>query len=107
MLISKFKIILTVIIISLPIISCSGVKKAFDPERKNTSEEFLVEKKTPLSIPPDFEKLPVPQSEKKDGEEKNDEIQTLLKNNSGNSTQSEEKSDNDLEELILDKIKNN
>ena len=107
MLISKFKIFLTVIIISLPIIGCSGVKKAFDPERKNTSEEFLVEKKTPLSIPPDFEQLPVPQTKKNGVEEKNDEIQTLLENNSGNSTQSEESNNNGLEELILDKIKNN
>ena len=107
MLISKFKNFLIIIIVSLPILSCSGVKKALDPKKKNTSEEFLVEKKTPLSIPPDFEKLPVPQSEKNSDEKKNDEIQTLLENNSGNSNKSEENNDNGLEELILDKIKNN
>ena len=105
--ISKFKNYLIIIIVSLLSISCSGVKKALDPKKKNTSEEFLVEKKTPLSIPPDFEKLPVPQSEKNGDEKKNDEIQTLLENNSGNSNQSEENNDNGLEELILDKIKNN
>ena len=107
MLIKKSKNFLIIMIVSLPIISCTGLKKAFDPERKNTSEEFLVEKKTPLSIPPDFEQLPVPQTKKNGVEEKNDEIQTLLENNSGNSTQSEESNNNGLEELILDKIKNN
>ena len=107
MLISKFKNFLIIIIVSLPILSCSGVKKALDPERKNSSEEFLVEKKTPLSIPPDFEKLPVPQSENNVDEKKNDEIQTLLENNSGNSNQSEENNANGIEEIILDKIKNN
>ena len=105
--ISKFKNFLIIIILSLLSISCSGVKKALDPERKNSSEEFLVEKKTPLSIPPDFEKLPVPQSEKNGSEEKKDEIQTLLENNSGNSNQHEKNNDNGLEELILDEIKNN
>ena len=78
MLISKFKNFLIIIIVSLPILSCSGVKKALDPERKNSSEEFLVEKKTPLSIPPDFEKLPIPQSEQNQ-KNKPDKIETLLK----------------------------
>ena len=85
--------------------SCSSVKNAFDPQRNNSSEEFLVEKKSPLSIPPDFKKLPVPKSEKK-GEEKSDEIQTLLEKKNKKSESSDYK-DTKLDELILEKIKNN
>ena len=103
---SNFKIFLLIIIISIFSISCSSVKNAFDPQRKNTSEEFLVEKKSPLSIPPDFEKLPVPKSEKKE-QEKIDEIQTLLEKTNKNSGESNENKDTELDELILEKIINN
>ena len=103
---SNCKIFLLIIIISIFSISCSSVKNAFDPQRKNTSEEFLVEKKSPLSIPPDFEKLPVPKSEKKE-QEKIDEIQTLLEKTNKNSGESNENKDTELDELILEKIINN
>ena len=103
---SNCKIFLLIIIISIFSISCSSVKNAFDPQRKNTSEEFLVEKKSPLSIPPDFEKLPVPKSEKKE-QEKIDEIQTLLEKTNKNSGESNENKDTELDELILEKTINN
>ena len=103
---SNFKIFLLIIIISIFSISCSSVKNAFDPQRKNTSEEFLVEKKSPLSIPPDFEKLPVPKSEEKE-QENIDEIQTLLEKTNKNSGESNENKDTELDELILEKIINN
>ena len=106
MLFSKFKIFLLIIIISLTGISCSSVKNAFDPERNNSSEEFLVEKKSPLSIPPDFEKLPVPQSEENQ-KEKSNEIQILLNKTNTNSSQSNEDKDTKLDKLILEKIKDN
>ena len=60
--IKKYNQIFVLIILSLLISSCNTVKKAFDAERKNSSEEFLVEKKSPLSMPPKFDELPVPQS---------------------------------------------
>ena len=103
---SNLKIFLLVIIISIFSMSCSSVKNAFDPKRKNSSEEFLVEKKSPLSIPPDFEKLPVPKSEIKE-EEKIDEIQILLQKTNKNSNEFNESQDTKLDQLILDKIKNN
>ncbi len=103
---SNLKIFLLIIIISIFGMSCSSVKNAFDPQRKNTSEEFLVEKKSPLSIPPDFEKLPVPKSEENE-EETNDEIQTLLQKTNKISSESNEYKDTQLDELILEKIKNN
>ena len=39
------KLRLFIILILFTANGCSSVKEAFDPERKNGSEEFLVEKK--------------------------------------------------------------
>ncbi len=62
----KFSFLLIVSTILLS--NCGSAQKAFDPQNKNTSEEFLVEKKSPLSMPPSFEELPVPSNEKIDKE---------------------------------------
>ena len=48
--------------------SCSTVKKGFQNPKKNNSDEFLVEKKSPLVMPPDFDELPIPK--KKDNKKK-------------------------------------
>ena len=67
-------IILSTIILS----NCGVVQQAFDPQNKNTSEEFLIEKKSPLSIPPSFEELPVPSNEKVDEESQLRNIESLI-----------------------------
>ncbi len=103
----KFKIFTILILFGVLNSSCSNVKKAFDPQRKNTSEEFLVEKKTPLSIPPDFEKLPVPQSEKNINKKDGDELQILLEKTKDNFDKSNQTKDSKIEKLILDKIQKN
>ena len=107
MLINIFRNLLLTIIIFFTITSCSNVQKAFDPERKNSSEEFLVEKKLPLSIPPDFEKLPVPQSEKINEKKKVDEFQILIENEQSKNIKSQDISDSEIENVILEKIKSN
>ena len=68
-------IILSTILLS----NCGSVQKAFDPQNKNTSEEFLVEKKSRLSIPPSFEELPVPSNEKIDEDDQTNNIESLIK----------------------------
>ena len=64
--IKNIKFLLLIILSSMLLTNCGSVKKAFDPQNKNNSEEFLVEKKSPLSIPPSFKELPVPSNEKAD-----------------------------------------
>ena len=59
----KNKIFLFLTLATLILNNCGGFKDAMDPQRKNKTDEFLVEKKLPLSIPPDFEKLPIPINE--------------------------------------------
>ena len=108
-LINKLKILFLIIIYGLLSSSCSSVQKAFEPGRKNSSEEFLIEKKSPLSMPTDFEKLPLPQNEQTDDQNQSDDIETLISNSEldNNENKSIENTSKELEESIIDKIKNN
>jgi hypothetical protein len=96
-------IILSTIILS----NCGAVQQAFDPQNKNTSEEFLIEKKSPLSIPPSFEELPVPSNEKVDEESQLKNIESLIGEKNGDEKLETVESDQNFEQSILDKIKNN
>ena len=58
-----FKII-TYILLFIFLSSCAdtfdSVKRGLTGQKKNSADEFLVKKKDPLILPPDFENLPVP-----------------------------------------------
>ena len=88
---------------------CSTAQKAFTNQKKNSTDEFLVEKKTPLVMPPNYNELPLPteQNTKTDLEENN--IENLFKNNN-NENSSFDASQNEsgnFEESLLEKIKKN
>ena len=107
----NFKIIFLILILNLILNACGTVKEAFDPQRKNSSDEFLVEKKSPLSMPPDFEKLPKPKS-KEDGniQEDDNNIKTLIINTQNNNSYEKDQSSEDsrnLEDLIIYLINHN
>ena len=108
-LINKLKILFLIVIYGLLSSSCSTVQKAFDPERKNSSDEFLIKKKSPLSMPPDFEKLPLPQNKKTDDQNQSDDIETLITNSDLDNNENEliDNAGKELEWLIIDKIKSN
>ena len=99
----SFLIVLSTILLS----NCGSIQKAFDPQNKNNSEEFLVEKKSPLSMPPSFEELPVPSNEKVDKENQINNIESLITEKNNNEKLETDESDKDFEQSILDKIKNN
>jgi hypothetical protein len=105
--IKNIKSSLLIIFSTILISSCGSVQKAFDAQNKNTSEEFLVEKKSPLTIPPSFKELPVPSNEKVDKESKINNIESLVIEESNNEKLETVESDKDFEQSILDKIKNN
>ena len=105
--IKTFNKILVIITLGLFISGCNSVKKAFDPERKNSSQEFLVEKKLPLSMPPEFNELPIPSNEKVDKESQINNIESLITEKNSNEKLEITEPDEDFERLILDKIKNN
>ena len=99
----KFFIILNLITFTL--VSCGSIKDSVTNNKKNNSDEFLVEKKSPLIMPPDFDDLPNPDKNTKDVNLDQNKIKNLLsdkKNKNSINT-----SNTGLERSILEKIKSN
>ena len=105
--IRNIKLSLLLILSTIILSNCGSVQKAFDPQNKNTSEEFLVEKKSPLSLPPSFEELPVPSNEKVDKESQINNIESLITEKNNSEKLETDESDKNFEQSIIDKIKNN
>ena len=107
--IKKIKISYLLILSILFLNNCGAIKDGFASKKKNNTEEFLVEKKSPLVMPPDYNELPMPKETQK--EEKNENgIKSLITNNSTDKDQAQEKSDTgkqSIEGSIIGKIKNN
>ena len=96
--------ILKILIVSLLLFSCSGGLEGFKFKRKSTSgDEFLIEKKDPLVLPPDFSKLPNPEEGIKETEKEESQIEIEFKNDNSEN-QNTEKSSTSLEKSILEKI---
>ena len=70
------KIIKVIIVVNifLVLISCGTIKEGFSNQKKNNSDEFLVEKKQPLVMPPNYEELPEPGMKQKSSIKKNNPI---------------------------------
>ena len=58
--------------------SLSDAGKIIRNEKTKTNDEFLIKKKSPLTIPPDFDKLPSPNS--KAEKKTNKDINKIFKN---------------------------
>ena len=101
----KFKIFIYLNLICLILLSCTTVKKGFINQKKNSSDEFLVEKKNPLSMPPNFDKLPEPDLENLEKNLDVNEIKKLLIIKEEIQISKDESSD--LESSVIEKIKNN
>ena len=91
---------------------CQSVKEGLSGSKQKNSDEFLVEKKNPLVLPPEFEELPEPETLNNKVEDYSDEeieLEKLFdKIESTNKEQSTSQTNNDsLEKFILKKIKNN
>ena len=86
--------------------SCQTVKEGFTSQKKKSTDEFLVEKKSPLVMPPEFNELPVPKTSDNivENEIEND-IEKLISNN--NSPKVSQPQDKNFENLIIEKIKQN
>jgi len=106
----KIKVSLFLIIVTLTLNNCGTVQDAMDPQRKNTNDEFLVEKKAPLSMPPDFEKLPIPKNEKVVENDNENNLKKLIvsKQTESSETSSDtSESVGSFEKSLIEKIKNN
>ena len=88
--------------------SCGTAKDAFVNQKKNNTDEFLVEKKSPLVMPPDYNELPIPKEKIEQTDINENEFKTLItQKNQDTKSDSNEDVDKSFEELLLKKIKKN
>jgi hypothetical protein len=89
--------------------ACQSVKDGLTNKKRTNSDEFLVEKKSPLALPPEFNELPEPKTLIKKNSEVDDGIdlkEILSKKGATTNTVSLGKNSNgSLEKNILEKIK--
>ena len=104
----KFKKIILLLFSILFLFSCSGAKDALQgKKRSDTSDEFLVEKKNPLTVPLDINELPVPLDQEDQADNQEDiDIKKVLKidENQDTNTENNNGNQNSLEESILERI---
>ena len=83
--------------------SFDSVKRGITGAKRKSADEFLVKKKDPLTLPPDYENLPTPAE--KIAESKEDEI-IKKKLKSVDNTIEKSKRTSSAEESIIDQIRN-
>ena len=88
--------------LSFLITSCESIQEGLTGSKNQSTDEFLVKKKDPLVLPPDFENLPNPSERKADVEEMTSFEKTLKKQTISESSSATE---NSVEESILNQIK--
>ena len=92
----------------LLLVSCGRAKDAFINQKKSSKDEFLVEKKSPLVMPPDYNELPIPKEKIEQTDINENEFKTLItQKNQDTKSDSNEDVNKNFEELLLDKIKKN
>ena len=93
------------IFIFLILISCSSFKEAgkvLRNEKTNTTDEFLVKKREPLVLPPDFKEIPEPGSIKKENNSEQQKLKKILK---APNNENSNRSSSNVEKSIIDKIR--
>ncbi len=100
------KIFLILIIISVTT-ACTNVKDGLTLKKKTGADEFLVKKKNPLVLPPEFDDLPIPDEENLNEEEVADNvIEKLLSKNKDKIDNSQiNENSSEIEKNVLKKIK--
>ena len=102
---NKTKNFILLISILVTVLSCTSLKDGFS-SNKNNSDEFLVEKKAPLVMPPEFNELPVPSNNSIEDDNENDVKKLITKSETSNPDMgNSENTNSNLEESILEKIK--
>ena len=105
----KTNLLIASFLILLFLNSCGTVAEGLGGSKKKGSDEFLVEKKSPLVLPPSFGELPEPGKEPEENiildKKDTSNIEDII--NQSSSTSTSEKSDdtkNSIEQSIIKKI---
>ena len=97
-------------ILTITFNSCGTLKEGFSSQKKRNTDEFLVKKKSPLVMPPEFNELPIPENDNQEKKnDDNEEIKSLITNSENKSSETPNSSNQNtnFEISILEKIKNN
>ena len=102
----SFSFLISIIILSI-LTGCQDVKKGLSGKKIDEGNEFLVIKKNPLVVPPNFNELPQPSNNMENSSNKNNEneFKNIMKNNEDNISENETTTNGNLEENILKQIK--
>jgi hypothetical protein len=101
-------ILILLLVIPIFLNACQGIKDGLSGRKSENSDEFLVQKKNALVVPPDFMKLPKPESENSNDEISKLEEETDIKKILNINTDQNEKSKKNFgsaEEFVLKNIK--
>ena len=96
--------IIVIISFLLFLSGCGVVKEGFKSPKQKTSDEFLVEKKSPLIMPPNFNELPIPKSSNQKNKKNNNTIENLISKSENKILENKKNTKQDLEKTILEKI---
>ena len=91
-------------LILTPLFGCESAREGFTLKKKNNSDEFLIEKKNPLIMPPEYGDLPVPGDiEAQSSNAGNDEFEKII-TKSKNKTSKKNIKKTNIEQSVLEKI---
>ena len=105
----SFSFLISIMIFTI-LTGCQDVKKGLSGKKIDEGNEFLVIKKNPLVVPPNFNELPQPSdnnienNSNKDKDNEN-EFKNIMKNNEDNILENDSTTTGNLEENILKQIK--
>ena len=101
----KISIYLSVILIGMS--GCQSLKDGLEGNKKSKSaEEFLINKKSPLVMPPDYSKLPLPENNSNQNENQDFDLKKVLEKNSNN-PKGKTQTNKSFQKSIIEKIKTN
>ena len=78
----------------------SDFKKTMSGQKITSTDEFLIKKKDPLILPPEYEKLPLPKTKKKSEPNSVENVLGSYKNTNDNT-----KASSNLENMILRELR--
>ena len=98
-----------ILFMMLVTVSCQSFKNALTGSKVENSDEFLVQKKHPLVLPPEFTDLPVPFDEPSKVTETQieDDIEKLLGMENNTKNTDDTSGSSSIESFVLKKIKEN
>jgi len=105
----KNKILFVIFLTSLVLNACSSISEGMSDGKRKGSDEFLVKKKAPLVLPPNFGELPEPGTRIKENVESTKESKLSIEEMLGQSSSSDINKENkdlskSIERSIIEKI---